>query len=448
MKPSSDLHLEPHRFRDEPAERGTLRVPVRHAHPGGASLTLPFVRLRARGVATAPPLVFLTGGPGLSGIRAGEGRLYPMFNAMRARGDVILFDQRACLPGIDLPSAAPPSFRRDAPVSRDEYLGAICETVRRAAATLADRGISCDALNSKESADDVALLARSLYGVGARIALLGWSYGSHLAMAIIRRHESLVARAVLAAPEGPDHTLKRPLRIQEHLERLAARARPSFDMAGSLTRALARLERAPAYVAPPVDAVIGRFDLEWIVSEGLADPRVLRGLPACLTRMERGDFDMIAREKLLHGAWRALREELPYAIARYCMDCASGASPERRAVIEREARDTLLGNTIDFPLPEICTAVGCPDLGDDFRKPITSDVPVLFVTGTLDCRTPEANVDELAPGFRSHRRLVVEDTGHGDLLLAAGVQVAIARYVATGDVDTERAAAATPLVFE
>jgi pimeloyl-ACP methyl ester carboxylesterase len=130
------------------------------------------------------------------------------------------------------------------------------------------------------------------------------------------------------------------------------------------------------------------------------------------------------------------------------MDCASGASTARRALIEREARSTLLGNTIDFPLPDICDAVGCPDLGDGFREPPSSNLPVLFVTGTVDCRTPAENVADLAPGLPNHEHLVVEDAGHGDLLLATGVQNAIRRFVQSEPLEERRIQADAPLVFE
>jgi pimeloyl-ACP methyl ester carboxylesterase len=76
----------------------------------------------------------------------------------------------------------------------------------------------------------------------------------------------------------------------------------------------------------------------------------------------------------------------------------------------------------------VCDAVGCPDLGDTFRAAPRAQTPVLFITGTLDCRTPASNVADLAPGLPNHEHLVVEDAGHGDLLLASGVQSAVLRF--------------------
>ena len=454
MQPASPrISLAPAAFRGVPAERGVLRVPVRHAAPDGASLDLRFVRLP--GAPGGVPLVFLTGGPGLSGIRSGEGRLFPMFDALRASGDVILLDQRACVADELVPRTPAPKFPWREVVTRDRYLLHIRRAVRGSVDLLAKQGIPTSALNTNESADDVSMLVRALYGDDAVASLLGWSYGSHLAMAIIKRHEAMVARAVLAAPEGPDHTFKRPMRIQGHLERLARRA--SMDLAGMMSRALDRVEDEPATIFVPGDdenaraehanCVLGRFDLEWMFSEGIADTRVMRKLPAVLKRMERGEFQVIGSERLLRNAWRTLREELPFGVVRYAMDCASGATAARRALIEREAHETLLGSTIDFPTPEVCDVMGAIDLGDAFRAAPRSNVPVLFITGTLDCRTPSGNVTELAPGFPNHAHVVVEDAGHGDLLLASGVQSAVVHFVVGNSVQGALKADA-PLVFD
>jgi predicted DCC family thiol-disulfide oxidoreductase YuxK len=197
----------------------------------------------------------------------------------------------------------------------------------------------------------------------------------------------------------------------------------------------------------PRKLVVGRFDLEWMTAEGIADTRMLARLPRWYARMARGDFDEIARDVHLRAYSEELRTGLNRSLIRICMDCASGASTARWARIQREAGATLLGRTIDFPFPEICEAVGMPDLGDAFRAPLQSNVDVLFVTGTLDARTPSENVAELAPGLPKHSHLIVEDVGHTDLLFPSSVQHAIVRYFEHGDLESNRASADQPFRF-
>ncbi len=418
-----NLSLRPYRFESADAERGTLTVPMNRAAPGRGVVELVFVRLPATTPSAGPPIVFLNGGPGMSGIRMGRGRLFGFFDALRAHGDVILLDQRgsgestpslACAEPLVLPpSPAPP---------RDEMLRAVIDSTRRCAESLRQAGVDVAAFNTRESAADVAELARTL---GAeRVSLVGWSYGSHLAFAVMRYFPELVARAALLGPEGPDHTFKLPSRIERQLVTIAERARD----AGVATDLFAMLR----------EAIRGRFDLEYVVAQGIADTRMLARLPRWLARMTRGDFSDTANDALLRAYLEEMRVGQVRSLVRFCMDCASGASAERRRRIDDEARTALLGRTIDFPFPEICAAIGCPDLGDAFRAPLRSDVATLFVTGTLDARTPSDNVDDLAPGFRNHRRLVVEDAGHADLLPDPGAQREIANFLARGEIERER----------
>ena len=61
----------------------------------------------------------------------------------------------------------------------------------------------------------------------------------------------------------------------------------------------------------------------------------------------------------IHVRWK---EAMVYPSAMtYAMDCAAGASNERRARIEREARAGNAGPS-GFPIPEVCTAWGVPEV--------------------------------------------------------------------------------------
>ena len=81
------------------------------------------------------------------------------------------------------------------------------------------------------------------------------------------------------------------------------------------------------------------------------------------------------------------------------MDCASGMSDDWAERIAKEAETTLLADAINFPYPEVCEGVPIPDLGDEFREAGKSDVPILFISGTVDGRTPPSNAERILPGF-------------------------------------------------
>ncbi|MEO1085376.1 MAG: alpha/beta hydrolase, partial [Acidobacteriota bacterium] len=187
----------------------------------------------------------------------------------------------------------------------------------------------------------------------------------------------------------------------------AARATP--DVLGAVERLLGRLEAEPVTVEVDGQRVaIGALDLKIALSRALSSSRTIADIPAELRRLEDGDWRRLAEEALDH------RQVGIYAMA-LMMDCSSGATPERWRRIGREARDprNLLGDAILAPFyPEACDGAGRLRLGDDFRGPLESDVPVLFISGTLDVRTPPGNVEELLPGFPNARHLVIENAGH------------------------------------
>jgi pimeloyl-ACP methyl ester carboxylesterase len=91
------------------------------------------------------------------------------------------------------------------------------------------------------------------------------------------------------------------------------------------------------------------------------------------------------------------------------MDLSSGASPGRRARIEREASTSLFGNAINFPGMYVQRAWNAVDLGDAFRRPVTSAVPALLLVGDLDPRTPVENAREIASTLRNGRVVVLEN---------------------------------------
>jgi pimeloyl-ACP methyl ester carboxylesterase len=95
-------------------------------------------------------------------------------------------------------------------------------TAANVAADFRARGIRLEAYNTRESADDVDAVRRA-FGYKA-ITVWGRSYGSHLALAVLRQHPDAVERLILVGPEGPDHTWKLPSHVDAVLRRLDERA--------------------------------------------------------------------------------------------------------------------------------------------------------------------------------------------------------------------------------
>ncbi|MEM7352974.1 MAG: alpha/beta fold hydrolase, partial [Acidobacteriota bacterium] len=402
-------------------ELGRITLPENRQVAGGATIDLAFVRYRTSHPNPGPPIVYLAGGPGGSGVEHGAMvATHPQIRLLE-HSDVIALDQRGT--GLTRPNLVDKAFERQLPldraVTRDDLIAALKQAAAELRGYWLARGVDLSAYDSVESADDLEAVRQGL-GLD-EIVLFGSSYGSHLGLAYLRRHGEHVARAVLLKVEGPDHTWKLPATIQQGLDRLdeLARDAPELDQGstgvlGQVEALLAALAASPVRVTVAGEAggqevVVGPWDLQRHVALAVSTLEGFAALPQQLAAATRGDWTAIAKTAVeeRHVGLNAMT---------LAVDCASGASAERRRLIARQkaAPENLLGDAIMAPYyPEVCSAIGGPDLGDAFRGPLASDVPVLFVSGDLDVRTPPQNVQEIAGGFARHTHLLVENASHG-----------------------------------
>lgn len=212
------------------------------------------------------------------------------------------------------------------------------------------QGVDVASYNTVASADDVEDFRRAL-GVD-RLSLLAFSYGTHVAVAALRRHPDSFSRVVLAGTRGPDHSLKLPGPFDAVFRRIAALA-TGEAVAGrwmpslvEVARAeLARVERSPIKVTvmdrarkSPVTLAIGKDTFQAVLTSAIDDRR----LPAVLYAMSGGDESLLTQ--MVEGLYNGLGDTNLMARA---VDCASGGSPERLARVRREAQWSLLGDPSD-----------------------------------------------------------------------------------------------------
>ncbi len=424
------LAFSPHAFETRAhgtiaAEAAFLEVPRRHAEPDGPRIRLRVVRLPATGGdGRAAPVVYLAGGPGGSGTGTARGPRWPVFDQVRRQADVLLLDQR----GTELSEPPPPCphttrFDDTRPLQRDTALAALQANARRCVAYWRQAGVDLAAYTTAESADDIEALRRALGR--PRVSLWGMSYGTHLALAAVRRHGPGIERVVLMGAEGPDDTLKAPLSADTLLDELGTVARQQGfdDLGGSARRVLRTLRDRPGQGRSLMhrgrQVTIGEFDAQLAIAAALGRRSTQQLLPLALREAERGDYDLLAAIVLM------LREELGSVQAMpLAMDVASAQSPQRRALVETQARASLFDDALNFPFPMLADGLGLVDLGAAFRAPLHSDVPVLMVGGTLDGRTPPDNARTLLPGFSRGQLLLVHGASHDNELWLGHPQIA------------------------
>jgi pimeloyl-ACP methyl ester carboxylesterase len=402
------------------AEKGVFEVPENRSNPGSRRLSLAFVRFPATRPGKGVPIVYLAGGPGGSGVDAARGRRFPLFMALREAGDVIALDQRGTgwsnsVPPCDVPEEGP----TPQPLTRKLAVALLQEAARTCAKFWREKGIDLAGYNTNESAADIEAL-RKLLGAG-KVSLWAISYGTHLALATLKRYPDSVHRAALASTEGLDETVKLPAgtdaffaRLQKVIDADPTVARVYPDLAGTMRRVHARLDAKPADITVKDAAgkdqrvVFGSFELQLLVAGSISDPPRSTTLPALYAQMDRGDFSQA-------GAiiYRAIQSApLQLSGMPEAMDAASGLSRSRARLVERQAKTSLLSDALNYPMPHLGDSLGVPDLGESFRKPVKSSVPTLFLNGTLDGRTYPESAEQIAARFSNATRVIVENGGH------------------------------------
>ena len=425
-----DHHTEPYEFEPRSgaaveAELGTFCVPEnRSLFMPGKVIRLRYIRFPATTESPGPPIVYLAGGPGGSGTDAAKGSRFKMFDALRQLGDVIAFDQRGTGMSDRLP-ASQHRWRvpRDQLATREVVSQAIKEAIQKSVADWRDADVDLGAYNTREIAHDLEAL-RLVLGT-EKLRLCGISYGTHLSLAYMRFFPESVHCAVLAGVEGLDQTVKLPANQQKLLEQIDAwvkedpQASQAFpDFLGSVERVLQRLESEPHLIKrdDKVKYAITKFDIQRLTAGLLRGPQNFRLLPNLFKQMDEGNFSQIAFfiGNLRRGSVVAMSA---------AMDAASGRTEKRAELIRQQATQTLLGDAINFPYERVRQTLNVPDLGDEFRAPLVSDIPVLAISGTADGRTPVSNANEVLSTLSNGSHLIIEGAGHSDPLFLSSPQI-------------------------
>lgn len=419
------------RGQETDAERGFFEVPEDRRDPGSRKIRLGYVRFASTAAKPGPPIVYLAGGPGGEGTGAATGPRFPIFMALREVADVIAFDQRGTGLSTSLPER--PASTRPPPVFTEVGLTDYFRAEFQSAwADWTKAGVAMTGYNTEQNADDIDDLRRHL---GAdKVDLWGISYGTHLALSVLKRHGPRVGRVALASLEGQDQTVKRPARIDDLLRQVDGllAADPAMraaipDLPALMRRVHARLEGKPALTKVKLNGAAGEismggFGVQMLAGGLIANPNTLTMLPGLYLALDAGKTDRLAPFLGDVGNLLNLRG-MPEA-----MDLASGISPQRLALVRREARTAVVGAALNFPMPQLLGAVPGVDLGPAFRTPLRIDHPALLVAGTLDGRTPLAEQDEVAAQFRRKSRVIIDNAGHNAFEAHPDVQSLLVRF--------------------
>ncbi|MEM9984754.1 MAG: alpha/beta fold hydrolase [Bacteroidota bacterium] len=397
---------------------GSLEVPENRNEPDSRKIRLTYVHLKSLAEQPAAPIVYLEGGGGFSTWEASSPRDLQDRIQLLEVADLIYLDRRGVKDG-SLSYLWKGAYPRDFFVSEEQAAQHYRSMADRALEKFRKKGIDISGYHIEAHAQDVHDLMAEI-GVD-HYTLFGFSYGSHIGMTVMDLYPKEVERAILVGADAPHQAFNYPRYLDEHIETIGSLVEEdsTLNMTGDKFRTLVyetleRLTESPVPVTirhpltrKKIKLPIGGFGLGLILRLDIDDAYDIPVIPRLLHSINHGDYSMLTWfvQKRIGMAL-----ELPGQGIN--QQLASGASPERWAEIERQARESAFGNVVNFPFSAVKGHWPETTLSFDPSIPLTSEIPTLFITGTLDCRTPVAQVEELMQGFANAAHIQVQYAGH------------------------------------
>jgi pimeloyl-ACP methyl ester carboxylesterase len=388
------------------ARCGSLVVPESRSKPNGRTIRLAVAIVPAVSESPQPdPVVFMTGGPGATGILDTPFLVDAGINRNR---DLIIMAQRGTLyadpnlncPELDRYYALQVSLVYDAPSTGRQQAAAARECHDR----LVKAGIDLSAYNTTENAADFADLRRVL-GIHAW-NVYGYSYGSDLALSFMRDHPDGIRTVTIDSVTPPD-IVSLPWTWSSAREGIttvfdACAAQPGCanhypDLLGTFTRLVNTLEANPlvAFVRPPqggapVQVLIDGGTLVNMLVGNAVKPA---DVPAALYELAAGNPRRFLEVQAAASVVAEVPEQaqgMTQSIA--CREWEPYGSPD--AILRAGRQEfpsfpaTVLRNAPQLPFEaELCQVWDVPKGPASQRARVHSSIPTLVVSGTFDAKT-------------------------------------------------------------
>jgi pimeloyl-ACP methyl ester carboxylesterase len=415
---------------------GYLTVLENRAKPNGRRIRI-FVT-RAPAVSPTPkrdPVVYLSGGPGGAGSFEVA---FMVMHGLNADREVIFVDQRGTHRAD--PLLACPEWEQflydsvSLPFAAESTTAADAAALKKCHDRLVATGVDLAAYTSTENAADIADLKVAL-GIDTW-NVYGVSYGSRLALIVLRDHPQGIRSVVLDSVSPPTVNIvetwwSAPASSFKAIfaacaaQPACATAYPNLE--ADFTATVNRLDTTPVVtqvkdgsgspVTVNVDGFAFAYTLIMTSERGAAS-----GIPKMIADMTRGDSAAVAAAYL---ALRGPPDLIGLGGVGLAIDvfCAESANLTTEAATLATAKAAVPG----FPdrVPKVQPKQGrlfteCPIWNVGKADPavsarIVSDVPVLILEGTFDAATAPEWVDVITPDLKNVQVVPFPFTGHGVL---------------------------------
>lgn len=411
------------------AECGTLTVFEDRAAGTGRTIDLRIAVLPAVSRTPAPdPLFFLTGGPGQAATESFV-QVAGAFLSINRTRDIVLVDQRGTGGSNPLRCPLPEDPLPEEPVEGEAATAATESEAEYTARWLQSCADSLDAdptLYITHIAMDDLDQVRAALGY-EQINLYGVSYGTRAALSYLRQYPPRVRSLILDGVVPPDLALGLNVarNAQRSLDLIFARcaAEPacaeSFpDLSGTFAQLMQRLAEQPIELTLPhpvsgnlTHIALGRDDVAFAVRLHSYSPETAALLPLLIHAAQvESSWEGLAAQTLLVSEQLSDSISVGMNLSVLCAEDAPYLTEEAAAAANE---NTYYGNLETSRMIRNCQVwpSGTPPAGA--KEPVSSELPVLLLSGEVDPVTPPANAEQVASGLPNSLHIVAAGQGHG-----------------------------------
>ena len=397
---------------------GYLEVPENRSKPSSRMIRLKYIHLKSLSEKPFIPVVYLEGGGGVSTWEAESPKDLQDRIEILEVADLIFLDRRG-----SSDEALTYIWQEDFPkgffISEETANKHYQKMAKAALEKFRQNKIDVSGYNIEEHAKDVNDLMTAL-GFDT-YSIFGFSFGSQIGMTVLGLYPDRVDKAILVGADAPDQAFNFPRHLDAHVKKISylIEQEGTLDMSGVefeklVQDTMQKLKTNPATVTvknpvtrKEVELKIGDFGLGLILRLDIDDYHDIPVIPRLLHSINSGDYSLLT--------W-FVQKRIAMAIGLpgqgINQQLASGVSQDRWSVIEKEAQESIFGNVVNFPFSSLKDQWPTTNLSFDPSIPIRTEIPTLFITGKLDCRTPIEQVELTMQGFESAIHVQVENAGH------------------------------------
>lgn len=432
------------------AQCGRVTVP---AGPGSSeTLEIDVLRVFSNAADPAPdPIVYLEGGPGYPGSAAVLGA-FEAFEPFLADRDLVVIDQRgtgrsgeslACTEALEPPAEPAEGEGTEAP---DPLL----DVLARCSGRLTTEGIDLTAYRTAPSAADVDAVRRA-FGYD-QWNLLGISYGTRLALTVLRDHPAGVRSVVL------DSVVPLQVDLIGHLARNGVLAfEAAFEACAAdpvcgatYPDSMEQLRRAAQDLnATPLEleafAMTGDDFLNFLFNL-MYHPAGVALVPLLIDEVDSGETEQLERVvELLFGA-EGGDDGMSFGLhlSAHCAEEVPFTSREEAAAVEAELPQELVSGLTGNYYFDYCDAWNVPPAAALENEPVRSSVPTLVMAGGFDPITPPAYAELVHEDLEASTLVILDNLSHGASIDTCGYDLVSQFYDAPGAPLRDRCVAEVP----